>query len=98
MADEHRIEIDLPSGRKAQILKARKARHQRNALRVAGRDQASVPFALTAELCLIDGQAVTLEDVLELDLDDSLILQAHVFGADVGNGEVAAAMPPKAAQ
>lgn len=96
MADEHRIDIDLPSGRKAQILKNRKARHQRNALRVAGRDQASVPFALIAELCLIDGQVVTLEDVLELALDDSLILQAYVFGADVGNGEVAA-MPPQAA-
>lgn len=91
MADEHRTQITLPSGRTAQILKARKARHQRNAQRVAGRDQAAVPFALIAEICLIDHQAVTLEDVLELDLDDALILQAKVFGADEGNGEAAAA-------
>jgi hypothetical protein len=41
----------------------------------------SVSFALIAELARIDGKPLVYEDVLEMDLDDVLALEAEVTGA-----------------
>lgn len=51
-----------------------------------------IPYALIAELAEIDGQKLVYEDVLELDLDDVIALQAEVSGKFT---EVKATQPPE---
>ena len=39
-----------------------------------------IPYALIAELAEIDGQKLVYEDILELDLEDVIALQAEISG------------------
>jgi hypothetical protein len=73
----------LPSGRNATIRKGF-GRDLMRAQRVAGSssDPTAVVFALIAELAEIDGEKVLYEDLLAMDLNDVLALQAEVAGAN----------------
>ena len=75
--------ITLPSGKTA-VLRKGKGRDLMRAQRAAAgnSDPTAVVFALIAELTRIDGAAIVYEDVLEMDLDDVLMLQAEVAGAN----------------
>lgn len=76
-----RQRVDLPSGRVAlfragvglDLVRARRA--------IAGVEREKQPmsaqFALIAQLALIDGKPVTLEDVLDLPLHDAMRLLAY---------------------
>ena len=79
---ENRVLI-LPSGRNASIRKGL-GRDLMRAQRAAGAaaDPSAVVFALIAELAEIDGKRVVYEDVLGMDLNDVLVLQAEVAGAN----------------
>jgi hypothetical protein len=70
----------LPSGKRASSLRRLQGKHQRDALRLVGKDQASLPYALIAIATTIDGRAITYEDVLEFELDDVNELMAQVLG------------------
>jgi hypothetical protein len=62
---------------------------------VAGNSEPmSVSFALIAELAQVQGKPLLYEDVLDMDLDDVLTLEAEVSGA----GESQANFPITAAQ
>ena len=65
--------ITLPSGIVVTMKKA-KMRHMLNANKVAGSDKEMVVPALIAVLCLFDGQPKVMEDILEMDLTDSMPL------------------------
>jgi hypothetical protein len=73
--------IILPSGRKAEVRKG-KGRDLMRAHRAVAdiAEPMSVSFALIAELALIDAKALVYEDVLEMELDDVLALEAAVTG------------------
>lgn len=75
--------ITLPSG-KAAVLRKGKGRDLMRAQRAAAgnSDPTAVVFALIAELVQIDGATVVYEDVLEMELDDVLVLQAEIAGAN----------------
>lgn len=60
--------ITLPSGKTATMAQG-KGYHLLNAQRTA-KDSDSIPYALLAELCEIEGKKVVYEDILEMDLDD----------------------------
>lgn len=89
--------ISLPSGKTAEI-RAGKGRDLIRAHRaVAGSGEPlSISFALIAELARIDGQQLVYEDLLDMDLDDVLTLEAEVAGAgeSQGNFPAAATAPP----
>ena len=75
--------ITLPSGRIAAIRKGKGRDLMRAQRAVAGNpDPAAVVFALIAELAHIGGQPIVYEDLAEMDLDDVLVLQAEVMGAN----------------
>ena len=46
----------------------------------AAKTSDEIPYALLAELCEIDGQKLVYEDILELDLEDVITLQAEISG------------------
>ena len=73
--------IILPSGRKAEVRKG-KGRDLMRAHRAVAdiAEPMSVSFALIAELTRIDAKALVYEDVLEMELDDVLALEAAVTG------------------
>lgn len=73
----------LPSGKRAAIRKGF-GRDLMRAQRVAGAssDPTAVVFALIAELAEIDGARIVYEDLLAMDLNDVLALQAEVAGAN----------------
>ncbi|HZO81124.1 MAG TPA: phage tail assembly protein [Candidatus Binataceae bacterium] len=75
--------LTLPSGRSATLRKG-KGRDLMRAQRAVGGnpDPTAVVFALIAELAQIEGAPIVYEDVLELDLEDVLILQAEVTGTN----------------
>ena len=75
--------LSLPSGKNAAIRKGF-GRDLMRAQRVAGAggDPTAVVFALIAELAEIEGKRIVYEDVLSMDLDDVLALQAEVAGAN----------------
>jgi len=75
--------LSLSSGKSAAIRKGF-GRDLMRAQRVAGAggDPTAVVFALIAELAEIDGKRIVYEDVLSMDLDDVLALQAEVAGAN----------------
>jgi hypothetical protein len=71
-------EITLPSGKTANF-KDGKGRDLLNAQRKA-KTPDEILFALIAEIAEIDGEAVIYEDLLEMDLEDVLALQAEISG------------------
>jgi hypothetical protein len=76
----------LPSGKRAEVRKG-KGRDLMRAHRAAAgnTEPMSVSFALIAELARIDGKPLVFEDVLEMDLEDVLALEAEVTGAGEGH-------------
>lgn len=75
-------ELVLPSGKKASIDGRITGRHQQRALRMIGKEASTYTFALIAVSCTIDGRALTLEDVLDLDATDVDALQPIVLGKE----------------
>lgn len=71
-------ELTLPSGKTAKF-KDGKGRDLLNAQRKA-KTPDEILFALIAEIAEIDGTAVIYEDLLEMDLEDVLTLQAEISG------------------
>ena len=79
---EERRTIALPSGKQAEVRKGKGRDLMRAHRAVAGNSEPmSVSFALIAELARVDGKPLVYEDVLEMDLDDVLTLEAEVTGA-----------------
>jgi hypothetical protein len=75
--------VTLPSGKTATLRKGKGRDLMRAQRALAGNsDPTAIVFALIAELAQIDGAPIVYEDVLEMDLDDVLALQAEVAGAN----------------
>jgi hypothetical protein len=73
--------ITLPSGKAAALRKGKGRDLMRAQRAVAGSSYPdAVIFALIAELAEINDAPVVYEDVLEMDLDDVLVLQAEITG------------------
>lgn len=70
--------ITLPSGKIATFKKGRGF----DLLQAQQKAKTSeeIPYALIAELAEIDGQKLVYEDILELDLEDVIALQAEISG------------------
>ena len=70
--------ITLPSGKIATLKKGRGF----DLLQAQQKAKTSeeIPYALIAELAEIDGQKLVYEDILELDLEDVIALQAAISG------------------
>ena len=70
--------ITLPSGKTATLRKGRGF----DLLQAQQKAKTSeeIPYALIAELAEIDGQKLVYEDILELDLEDVIALQAEISG------------------
>lgn len=71
-------ELTLPSGKTAKF-KDGKGRDLLNAQRKA-KTSDEILFALIAEITEIEGEAVIYEDLLDMDLEDVLALQAEISG------------------
>lgn len=81
MAEDTRT-TTLPSGKRAEVRKGKGRDLMRAHRAVAGNaEPMSVSFALIAELAQIEGKPLVYEDVLEMDLEDVLALEAEVTGA-----------------
>ena len=73
--------LSLPSGKTATLRKGRGF----DLLQAQQKAKTSeeipyAPYALIAELAEIDGQKLVYEDILELDLEDVIALQAEISG------------------
>jgi len=70
--------LSLPSGKTATLRKGRGF----DLLQAQQKAKTSeeIPYALIAELAEIDGQKLVYEDILELDLEDVIALQAEISG------------------
>jgi hypothetical protein len=77
-----RREHTLTSGVKVQVLTHGKGKHLRQASRIAGpgTDQMTFSMAMVAVKALVEGKAVTLEDLLEMDDNDVLEMIGIVMG------------------
>jgi len=83
---EERRRITLPSGKTAEVRKGKGRDLMRAHRAVAGNSEPmSVSFALIAELVRVGEKPLVYEDVLDMDLDDVLTLEAEVSGAAEGN-------------
>ena len=83
---EDRREITLPSGKLAELRKGKGRDLMRAHRAVAGNPEPmSISFALIAELVRVEGNPLVYEDILEMDLDDVLTLEAEVSGAAGGD-------------
>lgn len=71
-------ELNLPSGKVAQI-KDGKGFDLLQA-QIKAKSSEEIPYALIAELVEIDGESLIYEDILELDLQDVIALQAEISG------------------
>jgi hypothetical protein len=81
MADEMKA-ITLPSGKAATIRKGKGRDLMRAHRAVAGNPEPmAVSFALVAELAHVEGRPIVYEDLLAMDLEDVLALEAEVMGA-----------------
>lgn len=80
--DQERYELELPSGRKAQILRRGTGKHVERASRMAGDGAGSIALsmAMVAVKAKVDGRDLTLEDVRELEDVDVLRLIGAVMG------------------
>jgi hypothetical protein len=81
MAEDGRRVVALPSGRQADIRKGKGRDLMRAHRAVADNPEPmSVSFALIAEVARIEGKPLVYEDLLDMDLDDVLTLEAEVMG------------------
>lgn len=82
--------LQLPSGRVATVRRGTGKDLMHAHRVVAGNPEPiAVSFALIAELVLVDTKALVYEDVLSMDLDDVLVLQAEI----VGSGDATSFLP-----
>lgn len=65
--------IELPSGVKAEILQG-KGKHAQKAMQMTGGDQSKYLGALMAQLILLDGKPVVMEDLEEMPLKDYMAI------------------------
>lgn len=65
--------IELPSGAKAEILQG-KGKHAQKAMQMTGGDQSKYLGALMAQLILLDGKPVVMEDLEEMPLKDYMAI------------------------
>ena len=80
--NDGRRQITLPSGKTAEVRKGKGRDLIRAHRAVADKSEPmSVSFALIAELARVDGKPLVYEDILDMDLDDVLTLEAEVSGA-----------------
>ena len=70
--------LTLPSGKIATFEKGKGKDLLQAQMKAKTSDE--IPYALLAELCEIDGQKLVYEDILELDLEDVIALQAEISG------------------
>lgn len=70
--------LTLPSGKVAMIENGKGRDLLQAQMKAKTADE--IPYALIAELVEIDGQKLVYEDILELDLEDVIALQAEVSG------------------
>ncbi len=70
--------LTLPSGKIATFEKGKGKDLLQAQIKAKTSDE--IPYALLAELCEIDGQKLVYEDILELDLEDVITLQAEISG------------------
>ncbi len=70
--------LTLPSGKTATIENGKGRDLLQAQMKAKTADE--IPYALIAELVEIDGQKLVYEDILELDLEDVIALQAEVSG------------------
>lgn len=70
--------LTLPSGKIATIENGKGRDLLQAQMKAKTADE--IPYALIAELVEIDGQKLVYEDILELDLEDVITLQAEVSG------------------
>lgn len=75
-----RRELKLPTGKVASVKARILGRDQQHALRMIGKDSVNFPFAMVAVCAEVDGKALTMEDVLDLDYHDVEVLQGAVLG------------------
>lgn len=73
--------IELPSGRKAEIQQF-KGKHIREAARLADSDSSKLVFALIAMLTTIDGEAIVMEDLDEMNGKDVMKLMGEFSEAN----------------
>lgn len=73
---EETKKFDLPSGKRCEILKG-KGVHARNAAKHMDGDSSKYMNLLMAQLVLINGQGIVMEDLDEMDLQDYLAIQAE---------------------
>lgn len=74
--------FSLPSGKVAEAPRHLLGRHQRDAMRIVGKDMASLPFAIIAVVTTIDGRRVTYEELLDYPMSDTNALLGEVLGKD----------------
>lgn len=74
-------QITLSDGRIAEV-RAGKGRDAMNAQKVSGTDTSKFFAALMAQLVTIDGKSLVMEDFEELPLQDFLVLQGELAGAN----------------
>lgn len=70
--------LTLPSGKIA-VLEKGKGRDLLQA-QMKAKTSEEIPYALIAELVEIDGNKLVYEDILEMDLEDVIALQAEISG------------------
>lgn len=70
--------LTLPSGKIATFEKGKGKDLLQAQIKAKTSDE--IPYALLAELCEIDGQKLVYEDILDLDLEDVIALQAEISG------------------
>lgn len=74
-------QITLPSGKTAEI-KEFKGKHIREAMRIMDGDTSAFIFAMIAICVEVDGKAIVMEDLDEMDGRDVLKLQAEFSSAN----------------
>ena len=70
--------LSLPSGKIASLKKGRGFDLLKTKQKAKTSEE--IPYALIAELAEVDGQKLVYEDILELDLEDVIALQAEISG------------------
>jgi hypothetical protein len=74
--------IELSDGRKATIVTEPKGSHQRKAQKMMGDDTSLFLFALISLCIEIDGKPITMEELDEMPMKDTIKLQAEFAGVN----------------